>query len=632
MVEPVSQATGVIVRRMEGAPVQLGLGIVVAMGLGGALAGWQAAILAAIALGAAAWLILPRSAAFGRYARFGLANGVTLGRLVAGAVIAGAALGEAALSPAGHWAVFLLAVLALACDGLDGSLARRRGEADAFGARFDMETDAAFMAALSAFVWQAGQVGAWVLLAGLLRYAFVAAAWVLPWLGAPLGPSFRRRFACAVGAGGLIAAAAPIWPAGWTILPAGAATLALTLSFLIDVRGLYHAEQVRLAAAGEKKTIMTASTESAIRLMPARDVSSSAPDRATVAVHRAMGELRRGQPVALTRHGAMLALIAAAEMPAEASAQLARYGSRSALSVVLTGMRALKLGLTDGDRGVVELRHPQGFDPALLRGLSDPEAAHRPDAGLSVVAGDAAGQAAIGLVKAARLLPAALLLRLDGDAVPAGLVSLDLGLWDGFARDGGQTVREVTRAQVPLEGAEDAVLVSFRPSDGGKEHLAILIGDPDPAGVVLARLHSECFTGDLLGSLRCDCGEQLRGAISEIQTRGGGVLLYLAQEGRGIGLANKLRAYRLQDDGFDTVDANEMLGFDADERVYAPAAAMLRALGFTRVALMTNNPEKLAGLAEHGVEVAERVPHAFAANGHNARYLATKAERSGHML
>ena len=149
---------------------------------------------------------------------------------------------------------------------------------------------------------------------------------------------------------------------------------------------------------------------------------------------------------------------------------------------------------------------------------------------------------------------------------------------------------------------------------------------------MLARLHSECFTGDLLGSLRCDCGDQLRGAIAQINEAGGGVLLYLAQEGRGIGLVNKLRAYELQDSGFDTLDANLQLGFDDDERVYLPAAEMLRLLGISRIRLMTNNPAKVEGLARHAITVTERVPHIFPSNGHNALYLRTKATRSGHLF
>ena len=170
-----------------------------------------------------------------------------------------------------------------------------------------------------------------------------------------------------------------------------------------------------------------------------------------------------------------------------------------------------------------------------------------------------------------------------------------------------RTLQQVAQAHVPLEGAENARIVAFRPSDGGKEHLAIVVGEIDPTEPVLIRLHSECFTGDLLGSLRCDCGEQLRGAIAEIAKQGSGVLLYLAQEGRGIGLVNKLRAYELQDDGFDTIDANEQLGFDADERIYVPAATMLARMGIQRVRLLTNNPEKIAQLERYGIEVAERV-------------------------
>jgi GTP cyclohydrolase II len=162
--------------------------------------------------------------------------------------------------------------------------------------------------------------------------------------------------------------------------------------------------------------------------------------------------------------------------------------------------------------------------------------------------------------------------------------------------------------------------------------MAMVIGNPDPSSAVLLRVHSECFTGDLLASLRCDCGDQLRGAIRTIGAAGEGLILYLTQEGRGIGLVNKLRAYALQDRGADTAAANETLGFDADERIYLPAAEILRQLGFSRVRLLTNNPGKVEALTRCDITVEERVPHSFPSNGHNAYYLETKARRFGHMI
>jgi GTP cyclohydrolase II len=174
--------------------------------------------------------------------------------------------------------------------------------------------------------------------------------------------------------------------------------------------------------------------------------------------------------------------------------------------------------------------------------------------------------------------------------------------------------------------------VGFRPADGSAEQFAILIGDPVAEQPALCRVHSECFTGDLLGSLRCDCGPQLQAALSLMGEAGHGVLLYLAHEGRGIGLINKLRAYRLQDLGLDTVDANQHLGFEPDERSYRAAAVMLRHLGIGSVRLLTNNPAKVEALEREGVSVVERIPHATAPNRHNLGYLSTKASRSGHLL
>jgi GTP cyclohydrolase II len=203
---------------------------------------------------------------------------------------------------------------------------------------------------------------------------------------------------------------------------------------------------------------------------------------------------------------------------------------------------------------------------------------------------------------------------------------------DEIARERKQpTLEMVARAKLPLEGMPPTQILAFRASDDGQEHVALVIG-AFAGKPPLVRLHSECLTGDVFGSLKCDCGPQLREALRIIGEAGGGVLLYLRQEGRGIGLANKVRAYALQDRGLDTVDANRRLGFADDERDYGHAAAMLRTLGIERVRLLTNNPDKVKGLEAAGIAVAERVAHQMPANPHNADYLATKRKKSGHLL
>jgi GTP cyclohydrolase II len=288
----------------------------------------------------------------------------------------------------------------------------------------------------------------------------------------------------------------------------------------------------------------------------------------------------------------------------------------------------------------VALRLPSSLlDPETLRGLADPTAglvltdAPEPAREMPPLAA-----AALALAKLARLLPAVV-------AAPARDAP-ELGLLEAGAADvlaypaaAAASLWPVAEAAVPLDGAPDTRLVAFRAADGGIEHLAIVVGRPEDLArsggggkAPLVRLHSECFTGDLLGSLRCDCGAQLRGAILRMEEEGAGVLLYLAQEGRGIGLVNKLRAYRLQDGGLDTLDANRALGWSADERSFLVAATMLEQLGVPRVRLLTNNPDKLAGLAACGIRVERREAHHFPPNGVNDDYLETKARRFGHLL
>ncbi|MFC7476212.1 GTP cyclohydrolase II [Dankookia sp. GCM10030260] len=361
------------------------------------------------------------------------------------------------------------------------------------------------------------------------------------------------------------------------------------------------------------------------------------------AVHRAASDLRRGTPVLLRGAGEMLLLAAAETVGAQGLATLATLArtppvlllapSRAAVVAPFAGLRS--------EEAAVALRLPPAlFTPEALRSLADPTAATLLPEGtrLDRQPAPALAGAALALGKLGRLLPA--LVAAPVKDAP-GLLRHDLLTVEAeqvlaYPAGAAASLRRVAEAAVPLEAAPDARVIAFRAADGGIEHLAILIGRPEEAlpgaAAPLARMHSECFTGDLLGSLRCDCGPQLQGAIRRMAAEGAGVLIYLAQEGRGIGLVNKLRAYALQDTGLDTLDANRALGWGADERNFLVAATMLQQLGIERVRLLTNNPEKLAALAACGIGVEGRVQHSYPGNGVNDGYLETKARRFGHLL
>ncbi|USG61439.1 GTP cyclohydrolase II [Sneathiella marina] len=357
-------------------------------------------------------------------------------------------------------------------------------------------------------------------------------------------------------------------------------------------------------------------------------------------VDRAIADLRRGLPVVIIA-GSEASVVLATEMAfAGELKELENLGGTPPV-LALTAHRANVLHIKPTGDPAVRLKIEAWMDAPLMRALAD--ATHdldQPFRGpFTRLKGDLpeAIPAAIKLAKLARLLPSVLSTDLAANvaielAKSADYSTVTLADISAFEATAAVHLKSVAAAHVPLQSAENTVFHAFRPEDGGIEHLAILVGDPNRHEPVLARLHSECFTGDLIGSLKCDCGEQLRGALKAISDAGGGVLLYLAQEGRGIGLINKLRAYKLQSQGFDTIDANERLGFDADERVFQPAAEMFLQLGFKKVRLMTNNPEKVDGLERHGIEVVERVTHKFPSNTHNELYLATKRKRSGHYL
>ena len=340
---------------------------------------------------------------------------------------------------------------------------------------------------------------------------------------------------------------------------------------------------------------------------------------------QALDALRHGWPIAIEALG-LLAVETADE------ATLTAFDPARAAPVLISAGRAATLKLANQvdaavpDAPVLVDRAPW-IDLSAAIALADPQfdlatPLKGPFRALPVPQ-PALLAAALGLARVAGLLPA-FFVGIAGDA------AVTLGAEEVFGL-APPALRIATRARLPLAEAEAAEIVAFRVAASTDEHVALVIGQPDGTPP-LVRLHSECLTGDVFGSLKCDCGPQLDAGIAAIRRAGWGVLLYLRQEGRGIGLVNKLRAYRLQDQGFDTVDANTRLGFAVDARDFAVAAAMLRLLGQTRVRVMTNNPAKIAGLEAAGVAVVERVSHALPPNPHNARYLATKRDRTGHRL
>jgi GTP cyclohydrolase II len=355
-------------------------------------------------------------------------------------------------------------------------------------------------------------------------------------------------------------------------------------------------------------------------------------------VHRAASELRRGVPV-LLHSDSPLIILAAETAGADALAEL-KAMSDTHPALLLAPARAaaiLRMPMSASDAAVAVQVSETMQNINIYQSLADPLAAQPVVLDVSqVTPAPSYSDAAITLAKIGRILPAVLVVPLPSDAATLitdhGIVQVAAA--DVLAYKDLEVVglRRIVSADVPLTGAPDSRVVAFRSHGSAVEHLAIVIGRPETKEAPLVRIHSECFTGDLLGSMRCDCGEQLRGAIRRMAQDGAGVLLYLAQEGRGIGLANKLRAYGLQDRGLDTMDANRALGWGADERNFLIGATMLGIMGIHRVRLLTNNPDKVAAIAACGIEVVGREPHLIEPNGVNDEYLATKAARFGHML
>ncbi len=349
-----------------------------------------------------------------------------------------------------------------------------------------------------------------------------------------------------------------------------------------------------------------------------------------VAVERGLAEIRSGRPVIITGTEETIVALPVDGMDDGRLASFRRLCAPARPYLVVTARRSLALGREAADlSGLVGLSLADNEGVAAILSLAADAHVER---SLDVVPVSGIAGAAVELAKLAQRLPA--LLIADGRGAAAcdpPLIRVVAGAVAHFRQAATASLTVAAEANVPLNGGLPARFVVFRDAIGGSS-VAVIVGAPDFALPVPVRLHSACLTGDVFGSRRCDCGDQLRLALSRLEEEGGGIILYLEQEGRGLGLANKMRTYRLQDAGLDTIDANATLGFDDDERDYAVAVRMLQILGATRVLLLTNNPTKLDSLVQAGIEVSGRIALHGPVNADNRRYLTAKATRAGHKL
>lgn len=367
---------------------------------------------------------------------------------------------------------------------------------------------------------------------------------------------------------------------------------------------------------------------------------------AVLEVDRAIADLRRGLAIPI-KHNSTVWLLTSVETAVPTLMEEIRAIAEQPPILTISLQRAAALGLVGVDDLPVTLVLPPDANWEWVQGIAfdpfyDATDAVALDTDLAVLDANYPRKVAVQLAKFARLLPAIIIAPVNPESIIektavgipgfSNLAPVDISNITHYPKMLARSLKPVSQAQVPLAGIGMSQFVLFRGADGSTEHLAVVVGDPKLSEPVLVRMHSACLTGDIFSSLKCDCGDQLRNTIKSMAQSGGGVLIYLAQEGRGIGLANKLRAYQLQAVGFDTVDANEMLGFEDDERRYEAAAEMLRQLHVRQVRLMTNNPRKLQALEKEAIEIVGRVAIMGSINPHNEGYLTTKAKRAGHLF
>ena len=344
-------------------------------------------------------------------------------------------------------------------------------------------------------------------------------------------------------------------------------------------------------------------------------------------VGRGVAEFHAGRPVLIGGGGDTLLALPVEGLDDRRLAEFVALCAPALPRLVVTARRALALGLDAATPMEVQLA--ANIDAAaVLTLVADVDV----ECSVEAKAVGSAAMAAIKLVKLSQGLPAVIVADVDGARMSEHqVICVEANAVAQFGEELTRSLVLASRATVPLDSGSRAEFVVFRDAMGGSS-AAIIIGRPDFSKPTLVRLHSACLTGDVFGSRRCDCGDQLRLAVKRLEAIGEGIVLYLAQEGRGLGLANKMRTYQMQDDGLDTVDANLTLGFDDDERDYGIAARMLQMLDCRRVMLLTNNPAKLEGLAKFGIEIAGRLPLEAPINSDNRRYLTAKAARAGHHL